>query len=151
VAEAGSKDQADLLRRDFEVAKEAVAKKDPNHLNKCIGELLRIGAPAEGISGAIADCPIGLFEKTGFSLAIFSGALNRTIVLGTDISWENVHKLCLMEPRPDAGDLALIIEALSIFGGTIVDSAGEGPPQQPGQKRPDTQSGLFPAPMEETL
>ena len=87
----------DLVERGKKAAQEAIKKNDAELLARCIEKLKRIGASVEDIYSAIADCPLGLFEQTGFVLRIYSDVVDRELCLGQQPEWGMVKTLLRFE------------------------------------------------------
>lgn len=117
---------SERIEKGKQVTRDAIARNDPVALQRCLRTFLDMKAPAKDISDAIGDCPVGLFEKTGFALVIESGAAGRNITLGKDVSWPAVREY--LATGADKAALQLPLETMDLFGGRIeaVESLGAG-------------------------
>lgn len=109
------------FKKGIEVTQDAIINNNIPFLQSCLARFTELKAPAEVFSEALKDCPLGLLNRSGFNLKIFSEVLQKEIILGDTLSWDEVD---LIARHGLSGEsLKTVLSARDIFNpGAFIES-----------------------------
>ena len=112
---------SERIEKGIVLVQDAIKDGDAKLLSTYIMHFVNnLKAPTDKILEAIKNCPVGLLEEAGlgFRIKMTSDVLKKDIILGKDVSWQEVEVLIRDGIKGD--DLRKILEIREMFDGKII-------------------------------
>lgn len=105
------------IKKGIEITKKAILERNFRELANCLRTFKVLHATPAAIQEALQDCPMDLLEKTGYAIKIQSSVLDRTYVIGKDMSYEELGILLKSGIKKEY--IPLIVSAKTELAGKI--------------------------------